>query len=449
ELRPSSSQLKIPVYPEVRCPKTTINGCHCGQLSVPTVAPQGLAILLADAATQTKTSEDRASPRYGSFQLNRCSQSFQGAASEVREGEVAALEPCVSKKRGRRGNDGADANAPPKVLRKDYASVRSEQSTRGGKSHPMMGLAAGATFITPADTKGVNDPDSLSYAEPQPHPEPYEISTGNMATMEVQDTRSVESAGSGKSTSSPSMVIKESQSSDCKTGSKDSSNWEEEIKKLDQEIQADAASIDSSGSSYRRRKLKAAFEEFKKYEDDQVEKRCAEMDTRLDAPSIDFDEELYPYMLTAIAGRRWVIGQGIAKGMSEGLKYGVEHGKANLDLEAIEAYDPEAETKYVAALHALRDLKYAALKPLLTDAIVANVSHAEKKKKCRVVCRTYGFSSVHHARSDGVPVSVPTVAPQGLAILLADAATQTKTSEDRASPRLLRSNSLPVMYNLD
>ncbi|GJZ18506.1 hypothetical protein Tco_0554629 [Tanacetum coccineum] len=30
-------------------------------------------------------------------------------------------------------------------------------------------------------------------------------------------------------------------------------------------------------------KLKAVFEEFKKYEDDRVEKRCAEMDTRLDA----------------------------------------------------------------------------------------------------------------------------------------------------------------------
>ncbi|GJW79217.1 hypothetical protein Tco_0140899 [Tanacetum coccineum] len=130
-------------------------------------------------------------------------------------------------------------------------------------------------------------------------------------------------------------------------------------------------------------RIKAAFEEFKKYEDDRVNSRCAEMDARLDALSIDFDEELYPHMLTAIAGRRWVIGHGlrlavmkcaestelrqafadvvsagIAKGMSEGLKHGVEHGKAKLDLAAIEAYDPEADTKYVAALHALKDLKY-------------------------------------------------------------------------------------------
>nr|GEW45501.1 hypothetical protein [Tanacetum cinerariifolium] len=51
-------------------------------------------------------------------------------------------------------------------------------------------------------------------------------------------------------------------------------------------------------------KLKAAFEEFKRYEDDRVEKRCAELDAHLDALSNDFDEELYPHMLTAIAGRR-------------------------------------------------------------------------------------------------------------------------------------------------
>nr|GEY01805.1 hypothetical protein [Tanacetum cinerariifolium] len=152
------------------------------------------------------------------------------------------------------------------------------------------------------------------------------------------------------------------------------------------------------------KKLKSAFQEFKKYEDDRVKKRCAEIDACLDALSIDFDEELYPHMLTAIAGRRWVIGHGlrlavmkcgestelrqvfadvvstgIAKGMSEGLKYGVEHEKANLDLESIEACDLEADTKYVAALHALRDLKYPmvdqleSLKDAPIDVIMASL----------------------------------------------------------------------------
>nr|GFD20875.1 hypothetical protein [Tanacetum cinerariifolium] len=79
-----------------------------------------------------------------------------------------------------------------------------------------------------------------------------------------------------------------------------------------------------------------------------------------------------------------VVSAGVAKGMSEGLKHGVEHGQAQLTVESIEAYDPEAEAKFVAALLSLKDLK-----------------------------------------SDGVPVSVPTVVPQGLALLLVDVATQT------------------------
>nr|GEX00864.1 hypothetical protein [Tanacetum cinerariifolium] len=252
-------------------------------------------------------------------------------------------------------------------------------------------------------------------------------------------------------------------------------------------------------------KLKAAFEKFKRYENDRVKQRCAELDARLDALSIDFDEELYPHMLTAIADRRWVTGRGlrlavmkcdestelrqafadvvsagIAKGMSEGLKHEVEHGKAKLDLEAIESYDPKAEAKYITALHALKNLKYPLvdqleslkdapmdmimaslhlksdteddapqwireLRPsssqltilvypeardlmdpwackeeiLLADAIAANVSRVEKKKK------------------------VPSGMPYARGRLRASR--QTETS-DEASPRLLRSSSLPVMH---
>nr|GEW55978.1 hypothetical protein [Tanacetum cinerariifolium] len=53
----------------------------------------------------------------------------------------------------------------------------------------------------------------------------------------------------------------------------------------------------------REEKLKATFEEFKRQQDDRVEQRCVEIDACLDALSIDFDKELYPHMLTAIAGR--------------------------------------------------------------------------------------------------------------------------------------------------
>nr|GEX13652.1 hypothetical protein [Tanacetum cinerariifolium] len=59
-----------------------------------------------------------------------------------------------------------------------------------------------------------------------------------------------------------------------------------------------------------------------------------------------------------------VVSAGIAKGMSEGLRHEVEHGQAQLNVESIEAYDPEAEAKFIAALQALKDLKYPLLDQL-------------------------------------------------------------------------------------
>nr|GEZ62906.1 hypothetical protein [Tanacetum cinerariifolium] len=186
--------------------------------------------------------------------------------------------------------------------------------------------------------------------------------------------------------------------------------------------------------------------------------------------------------------RRWMIGRGLRlavmkcdestelrQAFADVVSAGIAKG---MNLKAIEAYDPEAKDKYIAALHALKNLKYPLVDQLeslkdapmdvimaslylesdtgddapqwvrelrlsssqltipvypevhdpmdpwackeeilLADAIAANISRAEKKKKCRV----------------------------GLAILLANAATQTETF-DEVSPQLLRSSSLPVIH---
>nr|GEY06920.1 hypothetical protein [Tanacetum cinerariifolium] len=353
----------------------------------------------------------------------------------------------------------------------------------------------------------------------------FEIPTRNVATKEVQDTHSAKSAGSGKSNSSPSMVGSP-EAQQVAMGSQLRLRFEQETSNLKTLLEAEAdmkkaaeaknvdlpKELESLRTQFSdlqvsndlltqqvstlqtqltgEKRIKAAFEELKKYEDDRVEKRCAEMDARLDALSIEADEELYSHILTAIAGRRWVIrhglrlavmkcaesielrqafanvvSAGIAKGISEGLTYGIKHGKAGRDMEVMEVYDLKANSKYLQALQELKDLKYPMVdqleglkdapievrdprnlwavkeEVLLEEVIAANVSRAEKKKRCRVVCRTHEVGSAHHAKSDGVPVSVPTVASQGLAILLADAATQTETSEDDASPRLLKSKS--------
>nr|GEV79613.1 transposase (putative), gypsy type [Tanacetum cinerariifolium] len=223
---------------------------------------------------------------------------------------------------------------------------------------------------------------------------------------------------------------------------------EHEIKNLEALLEADAdmkkAAEDKKQVSGEE-KLKAVFEEFKRYEDNRVEQRCAEMDARLDAMSIDFDEELYPHMLTAIAGRRWMIAHGlclavvkcseslelrqaftdvvlagIGKVMSEGLRHGA--------LKIL---------KYplVDQLEGLKDAPMDVIMlPYTWKVILGMMLHNGYASSVPVLLNspslcTRRVGSAHHARSDCVPVSVPTVVPQGLAILLADAATQTESDE--------------------
>ncbi|GJU52418.1 hypothetical protein Tco_1226132 [Tanacetum coccineum] len=319
----------------------------------------------------------------------------------------------------------------------------------------------------PVVTQSVSDLDPLSYAKPQSKQDVAQSS---------KEKEVVGNQDSEKSTPSPPI-----------TG-------EKHIKDLEAQLEAEinmkkAAEAKNSKVTKELEDRRMRFSGLEvgnaqlsqQHEDERVNARCAEMDARLDALSVDFDEELLR-------------------------KYGMGHGKAGLELTVVEAYDLEADNKYVAALHDLKDLNYPLideleqlkdapldvimaslyldsdagedapqfirdLRPsssqlkipvypevrnprnpwackdeiLLEDAIAANISRVEKKKS-RVICRTHRVGSAHHARSDGIPVSVPTIAPQGLQILLADAATQT---EDEESPWLLRSKSLPVMFNLD
>ncbi|GKA78575.1 hypothetical protein Tco_0785112 [Tanacetum coccineum] len=56
------------------------------------------------------------------------------------EKEVAAIRPIVYKKGRKRCNGEAEANAPPKVLRKDHAAFHTAKCTLRGKPLAPMGL---------------------------------------------------------------------------------------------------------------------------------------------------------------------------------------------------------------------------------------------------------------------------------------------------------------------
>ncbi|GKB51968.1 hypothetical protein Tco_0902721 [Tanacetum coccineum] len=326
-----------------------------------------------------------------------------GVAPETDLGEeVAAMGPRVSKKHRKRGNDGADANAPPKEIPADasdpdsisYANPRSipegdvAQSFKGAAVagdpesentsftsmpgspgniyQPGWGVTNGCRLDTPEACQDLVDhlapPGHFLELRHLPNDDilgqyninlARQVAMGSQLRLRENEIKNLEAlleaeADMKKAAEAKNAkLVKELESLRAQFIDLQVSN-----DRLSQQVSTLQAQVTGE------EKLKAVFEEFKKYEDDMVEKR-------------------------SIAGRRLVIGHGlrlvgmkcaestelrqvfadvvsarIAKGMSEGLKHGVEHRKASLDLEAIEAYDPEADTNYVAALHALRDLKY-------------------------------------------------------------------------------------------
>nr|GEW60694.1 hypothetical protein [Tanacetum cinerariifolium] len=436
---------------------------------------------------------------------NPSSPMTEGVASEVSlEEEVAAMEPCLSKKQDRRVNDRADANAPSKVLRKDYASVRPEQSTRGGKSLPTMRTAA-----TPG---AKHDLVSLSRFRPKMW-QPWKCKTRALRKVQGQEidlflihgwvTQRYLSARMGRDQQllpghpgriqdvvdhivPPGCLFELCHMPNPEFLSQYNKNLAQQVA-MDSQLRLRFKQEEIQGLQNQTSNLKTLLEsvaDMKKA----AETKNADLTKELESLRTQFLElqvsnaqltQQVSNLQTQVTGEERikaafeefkkafvnVVSVGISKGMSKGLAHGIEHGKASRGLEVMEAYDLESNINYLQVLQELKDLKYPivdqleslkdapmkAIKEemLLKEASAANVSRAEKKKRCRVVCHTHGIGSAHHARSDGVPVSVPIVAPQGLAILLVDVSTQTETFEDDASPRLLRSKSLPPMYNLD
>nr|GEU94924.1 transposase (putative), gypsy type [Tanacetum cinerariifolium] len=389
--------------------------------------------------------------------------------------EVVATDPPAATESHKRGRDGTDGNAPPKSLLRDHADPR------------------------PTGTSRVSDPDPLSFTDP-PSRHPTDIPQSSQGTGVAGDL-DYENASSPVEVGSPESIYRPEQynvnlARQVAMGSQLRLRFEQEAKLLrkfvaqvarrDKRIQAQeleiknlealleteadmkkAAEDRSAGLIQELEDMRAWFSDLQ-VSNERLSQQVAtlqEQDARLDALSIDFDEELYPHMLTAIAGRMWVIGHGlrlavmkcgeslemrqafadvvfagIAKGMSEGLRHGVEHGQARLNVESIEAYDPEAKAKFIAALEALKDLKYLlvdqleGLKDAPMDVIMAALYlESDTRGDASQYIRDLRPSSSQltipvypEAGSDGVPVSVPTVVPQGLALLLADAATHTE-----------------------
>ncbi|GKA22826.1 hypothetical protein Tco_0708788 [Tanacetum coccineum] len=359
--------------------------------------------------------------------------------------EVAAMGPLVNKGRRKRGNNKEEANMPPKVLTKDHDAFRPAQSTRGGKSLASMGLDAGSILSTPAvqdpstATKSVSDPELLSYAKPSSKEAATEIPTEKVATTEVNIQFSVGSPESGRSTSyninlarqmamgsqlrlrfeQEVRLLKKARSKIARRDQRIQVR-EEEIKKLDQEIQSLRA-VESEVHSLQNRtkNLKTPLEaevDMKKV----AEAKNAELAKELDSLRVQFSDlqvsnnQLAEQVLNVQAQ---VTGEEKIKAVFEEFK----------------KYEDDKVEQRCAEMNARLDkLK---IRQAFVDVVSAGLA---KEKEVQGGLPHPREWSAHHARSNGNPVSAPTVVPQGLAILLADAATQTEAAdkEEEPHPRL-------------
>ncbi|GKA86886.1 hypothetical protein Tco_0808597 [Tanacetum coccineum] len=119
--------------------------------------------------------------------------------------------------------------------------------------------------------------------------------------------------------------------------------------------------------------------------------------------SRDMDDDLYPHIFTAIAGRRWVLGHGlrlavmkctqsakcrsvlgraislaIDNGIQEGMEARIEHGKSGRSLAQVKAYNPEVKDRYVAAVTDFKNVSFTLLDELesLKDSPLASIISA-------------------------------------------------------------------------
>nr|GEY09063.1 hypothetical protein [Tanacetum cinerariifolium] len=323
--------------------------------------------------------------------------------------ETAPMDPLAALESRKKGRDGPDVNAPLKSLRKDHADPRPSGSSHGGKSLIAIQLGLASTVVVSEDAPvGVSDPDPLFFADdPSRHPvdvaqsspgiavardpesenasSPAEynvnlarhVATGSQLCLRFEQEAKLlrkpvaQVARRDKRIQARELEIRnleaslEAEANAKRTAEDKSAGLSQELERMhaqfldlkvsNERLSQQVATLQQQVSG--EEKLKAAFEEFKRQQDERVEQ-------------------------WSIAGRRWVIGRGlrlavmkcseslelrqafadvvsagIAKRLSEGLRHGLEHGQAQRSLESIEAYEPKAEAKFVAALQALKDLK--------------------------------------------------------------------------------------------
>nr|GEY24102.1 hypothetical protein [Tanacetum cinerariifolium] len=133
------------------------------------------------------------------------------------------------------------------------------------------------------------------------------------------------------------------------------------------------------------------MEQLEKFQDDQIKiinDKFDNLHTDFVDMTLHLEERFYPYLLTTISGRRWLlthdielaiakclnspdylyafgatIGKALEEGMQDGLAAGITHGKEGRVLTDVAAHNPSAEADYISTLRQLQNVNF----PLLAE----------------------------------------------------------------------------------
>ncbi|GJV80172.1 hypothetical protein Tco_1516042 [Tanacetum coccineum] len=160
-----------------------------------------------------------------------------------------------------------------------------------------------------------------------------------------------------------------------------------------------------------------------------VEGLLEKQEEKLRKLSIEYDEELYPHMLSAIAERRWLISHGlrlaamstlesqeVKQSFGDVVKCALARGDEFIELPHIAQleHEPGFTHRCVPIFACPRDIlnPFALEKEIpLKESLEAHAIRLAKKKGVKGKAILCGVGAAHIPRSDGVPVSVATVSP--------------------------------------
>nr|GEW21687.1 septin and tuftelin-interacting protein 1 homolog 1 [Tanacetum cinerariifolium] len=339
-----------------------------------------------------------------------------------------------------------DSSGVPSTIERDHTDLRPSGSSNGGKSLAAIQLGlASYVFVPEGAPADINDPDPLSFAD-APLRYPVDVvqssqgiaAAGDSKSENVSSPAEVESSGNLRLRFEQEAKLLRKSVAQVARRDKRIQARELEIKNLEDlpEAEADMKKV-TEGKSVG---LIQELEDMRaRFSDLQVSNEHLSQQVATLQKQVSGEEKLKATFkengtkMTRWSGGAWswmrafadVVSAGVAKGMSEGLKHEVEHGQAQIKeglkdapigvimvalylksdtredaLQSIRDLRPSSSQLTIPVYLEVRDPRnpWAYKEEMkLSDAIAANISRAEKKKKCRI----------------------------GLALLLVDAATQT------------------------